>query len=75
MPHDSQGWRARRARRAFWLLLVLAVIAAGALTASLGAPPQRITGIGVAVSGLVLTVSITLAARILIAAERSRRRS
>lgn len=75
MPHRSLRWRARRARRAFWLLLVLAVLAAGALTASLGAPPQPIAGIGVAVSGLVLTVSITLAGRILIAAERSRRRS
>ena len=54
----------RRARRAFWLLAVLAVIAVGTLSRSLTASPGAGTGVAVALSATVLAISLVLAARI-----------
>ncbi len=65
----------RRARRSFWILVVVAVLAAGSLSAALTAAPGPATGLLVAGSGLVLLVSLGLAARVLLAIERGRSRS
>jgi len=61
----------RRARRSFWLLVVVSVLATGALSDGLAADPSPATGILVAGSGLVLIASIALAARILHAVDRT----
>jgi hypothetical protein len=65
----------QRARRRFWLLLVTAALSAGSLSSALAAPPGPFTGLRVASSGLVLLVSLTLAARVMIAIERARKRA
>ncbi|MBL0886180.1 hypothetical protein [Myceligenerans indicum] len=60
----------RRARRAFWLLLVLAVLLVGALDAMLRADAGPLTGTAVAVLGVLTAVTIALAARVLLALSR-----
>jgi len=65
----------QRARRSFWLLVTIAVLAAGVLTSALGAAPGPITGLRVAASGLVLIASLTLATRLMAALERARKRA
>ena len=72
--HSPTTARARRARRSFWILVTVAVLAAGAFSAGLGADPGPLTGLSVAVSGIVLAVALTLAARVMVASERARRR-
>ena len=62
------------AQRSFWFLVVVAILATGSLSSALAAPPSPLTGLRVAVSGLVLLASLTLATRVMIAAERARRR-
>jgi hypothetical protein len=69
--HDSL----RRARGTFWVLALVAVAAAGSLSAALDAPAGTVTGLRVAVSGLALTVTFVLAARVMIVLERARRRA
>jgi len=64
-----------RARWAFWVLVVVAIVAAGSLTAGLGTDPSPVTGLRVAVSGIVLIGSLALAARVMVALERARRRA
>ncbi|HZW42937.1 MAG TPA: hypothetical protein VFF32_00910 [Dermatophilaceae bacterium] len=64
-----------RARWAFWGLVAIAVLTAGSLTAGLGADPSPLTGLRVAASGLVLIGSLALAARVMVALERARRRA
>ena len=64
----------RRAWRTFWVLTVVAILAAGSLSAALHAPNGAGTGLRVAGSGLLLVVATALAARILIVIERTRRR-
>jgi len=59
------GIDARRARRWFWTLTTLAVLAMGALYKGLHAAPSPATGILVAVGSLVLAASAVQAARIL----------
>lgn len=58
---------ARRARRWFWTLLTIAVLAMGALYQGLRAAPGPGTGLLVAGSALVLAASTAQAARILTA--------
>lgn len=65
----------RRAFRSFWTLVAIAVLAAGWLSAALAATAGALTGLQVATSGLVLIVAVVLAARVLAAVERARRRS
>ena len=65
----------RRAVRSLWALVVVAVLASGALSAALTAPPSPVTGIRVAASGLLLLVSVLLAARVMFALEHARRRA
>lgn len=61
----------RRARRSFWLLLVVSVLAAGSLSSALTATASPRTGLRVAGSGVLLTVSILLAARACLAIDRA----
>ncbi len=62
----------RRARRSFWLLVAVAVLATGVLSKALVAEPGPLAGTTVALSGLVLAASLTLAVRIFLAVERHR---
>ena len=59
-----------RVRRTFWTLVVVSVLAAGALSRALAAPSGPGSGLTVAAAGLVLTASSLLALRILIVVER-----
>jgi hypothetical protein len=61
----------RRARRSFWMMVLVSVLAAGALSDALAADPSPATGLLVAGTGLVLIASIALAARILHAVDRA----
>ena len=63
-----------RARRVFWILTLIAIAAAGSLSKALAAPASTVTGLRVAASGLVLLAAVGLAARVMIAVERARRR-
>jgi hypothetical protein len=65
--------RDRRARRAFWMLVAGAVLAAGSLTGALAAAAAPVTGLWTAASGTVLVVSLSLAVRILNFLDRARR--
>ncbi len=67
-PHPTA-----RARRSFWTLVVIAALSMGALSAALKAHPSPATGAAVAVSGAVLAISLTLAARVLLALDHARR--
>ena len=60
----------QRARTTFWALVAIGVAAAGTLSRSLAATPRAVTGVAVALSGLVLTVASLLALRILLVLER-----
>lgn len=64
-----------RARRFFWILVVVSVLASGTLSDSLSDEPAPAIGLRVAASSLVLVVSVALAARILLAVDRSRPRA
>jgi hypothetical protein len=72
---SGSGGSLPRARRSFWTLVVVAVLAAGWLSVAVTADPGPVTGLQVATSGLLLSVSMTLAARVLVSVERARRRS
>ena len=65
----------RRAQRSFWFLVMVSILAIGALTSALAAPPSHATGLRVASSGLILLFSLTLATRILIAIRRAERKT
>lgn len=67
--------RPRRAGWTFWGLVVVSVLAAGSLNAALAAAPSPLTGLRVAVSGAVLIGALALAARVMVALERARRRA
>jgi hypothetical protein len=56
-----------RARRAFWICLVVAVVLAGVLCAVLRAAPGPATGLAVAGLGLLLVGVVALAVRLLLA--------
>ena len=63
----------RRAVRSLWILVVVAVMASGSLSAALTAGPGALTGVRVAMSGLILAMSVALAAGVLFALERAGR--
>lgn len=65
----------QRARRSFWMLLLIAIVAAGSLTSAFAADASPVTGVRVAVSGVLLLGSLAMAARVMIAYERARRRA
>lgn len=64
-----------RVRRRFWILVAVAVLAAGTLSSALTATPRPLMGLGVAVSGLVLIGSLAGAARIMTALKRAQQRA
>lgn len=63
-----------KARRVFWVLVAIAILAMGSLTSALTRPPGMWTGLTVAVSGVVLLLAAALACRVM-AALACRRRS
>lgn len=63
-----------RARHRFWALTVVAALATGSLSAALRAPTGTLTGVRIVLSGTVALITLTLAARLMIALERARRR-
>ncbi|MFM9878604.1 MAG: hypothetical protein ACKVOG_12275 [Rhodoglobus sp.] len=65
----------RRAHRSLSILIVLSILASGGVTSAVTSAPSPLSGIGFALSALVLAVAGTLAARIVIALERVRRQS
>lgn len=73
MPDLPRISSPRRARRSFWTLLLVAVLASGSLSAALASDPGHLAGLRVAVSGVVLIASIILAARVMGALERAHR--
>ncbi len=66
---------AARPRRAFWVLLAIAVLAMGSLTSALARPPGAWTGLTVAASGVVPLPAAALACRVMVALEHRRRRA
>ena len=60
----------RRVQVTFWALVVVAVLATGGLSTALSAEPSATAGLAVAASGVVLTATIVLAVRILLAVGR-----
>lgn len=64
----------RRAGLSLWVLVGVGVLASGSLRAALSADTGPSTGVRVAASGLVLVASVVLAARVMFAIERARRR-
>jgi len=65
----------RRAHQSLAVLLFVSILAAGGVTAAIMADPSPMSGIGFAASAVLLAVSVTLAARVVIALERVRRMS
>ena len=57
----------RRARRALWICLTVAVALTGALSATLRAPDSPVTALAVVTLGVLLTVVLALAVRLLLA--------
>ena len=66
------GTSNRLARRWFWALLLLAVVAMGALYTALGARPGPVAGAAVLLSSVVVLAAGAQAGRILMALERAR---
>lgn len=71
----ARNGSARRARSSLWILLLVATLAAGSLSAALSSPGSPATGLRVAVSGIVLAVTLALAARVFQALHSARSRS
>lgn len=67
----TSSWR--RAHRTFWLLLAIAIAAAGFLSSAVGAHPGPFTGVRVAISGTSLILAVVLAGRVFIYLDRARR--
>ena len=73
MPKLPRSNPLRHARRSFWVLVLVAVLASGSLSAALASDPGPLVGLRVAGSGLVLVASIALAARVMAALDRAHR--
>ena len=69
----ASSGKVQRARRTFWVLTAVAVLACGSLSAALTSSPGPLTGIRVAASGVVLLAAVGLATRVMLALERARR--
>ncbi len=65
----------RRAHRSLWILIGIAIVAAGVVSTLVMAPPSPLVGIGFGLSAAILGVSLLLAGRVTIALERARRLS
>ena len=73
-PHPGRS-ASQKVTRRFWQLVAVTVLATGSLTSALAAPPSPLTGLRVAISGLVLIASLTLTVRVVIAVERARKQT
>lgn len=69
---DSSKAR-RRALRSLWILLAVSMVAAASLQRAFEATASPVTGVRVALSGIVLVAALALAVRILTAFDRARR--
>lgn len=56
-----------KARRVFWVLVAISVLASGSLTTALARRPGPWTGLSVAASGVVLLFAAALACRVMMA--------
>ena len=65
----------RRAHQSLSVLLIVSILAAGGVTASITAEPSPVAGIGFAASAVLLAISGTLSVRVVVALERVRRMS
>jgi len=63
----------RNARRLFWILVVVTILATGSLSSALTASPSPAAGLAVALSGLIALLAITLTVRVMMALSRARR--
>lgn len=63
-----------RIRVTFWSLVLVTILATGALASALDAPPSPVTGLRVAVAGLAAAVAGMLALRIAVVVARHRER-
>jgi len=75
MPDLLRASSPRGPRRSFWILVLVAVLASGSLSTALQADAGHLAGIRVALSGLVMVVSVALAARVMTAVDRAHRRA
>lgn len=64
----------RRATLWFWALVTLTVALVGTLSRELAAPAGPLTGVAVAVTGLLIILALAQAARLMMALTGSRRR-
>jgi hypothetical protein len=71
VPEPSLTWR--RAHRTFWVLVAVAVVAAGFLSSAARAHPGPFSAVRVAISGTALILSVALAGRVFVHLERARR--
>ncbi len=72
-PHIHATTTTGRARHRFWLMLTVAILAAGALSRAVSAAPGPLAGLGVAVSGVILLGSLAATTRIMIAFDHARK--
>ncbi len=72
-PSQAPSLSWRRAHRTFWLLVAIAILAAGFLSSAAGAHPGPFSAVRVAVSGTALILSVALAGRVFVHLERARR--
>ncbi len=72
-PRQAPPLAWRRAHRTFWVLVAVAVVAAGFLSSAAHAHPGLFTAVRVAVSGTVVILSVGLAGRVFVHLERARR--
>ena len=63
----------RRAHRWLILLILIMILTAGAITATVTAPPSPLVGVSFGVSSIIFGTAFILAGRITIALERVRR--
>lgn len=65
----------QRAHRTLWLLVGIMILAAGGITASVGAPASPLVGVGFGFGATVFAIALVLAGRVTIALERARRQA
>jgi hypothetical protein len=70
-PASSLSWR--RAHRTFWILMTIAVVAAGSVSSAARAHPGPFTAVRLALSGAALIISVALAGRVFLHLGRARR--
>ncbi len=65
----------KRAHRWLVFLIAIMIVTAGAITATVTAPPSPLVGLSFGLSSIVFAAALVLAGRVTIALERARRRA